>query len=179
MADDISRVEQGTAAQDSDSLWLPDYFTAQAGSYTGMLAIGIGYQPFDYLRSDVSFGFVPESVGGTSIQSLAWKTNLRFCGFRDFYGVGSTLSTGLGLLYGFDRDLFLALPEKYPAGYYPPTAIRVLLSVAINLEVANQEEVFFDYSWHDSGVYRYLESDRFESLFELGTYGIGYRHFFQ
>ena len=175
LADQIQESPSGPEAESRWERLHPDYLVFQTGGYTGLLSAGIGYRFLSYLVSDVSAGYVPKSVGGTTIRSLAWKTGILFCGFNEIHGVSSVLRAGLGLLYGIDKDLFVTLPGHYPPGYYPATAFRFIEYLAIEFEFGPKHNLYLEYTVHDSGLFRYMESERLESIAELGTYAVGYR----
>jgi hypothetical protein len=133
--------ELGTSRQpppEQRSLHAIDHLKLQSGGYLGLATVGVGLAAFqDHLNVTGYYGWVPEEVGGTSVHSLTLMitgraSRLRLDGVRwvpVYAGAGALYVQGHG---GF----FLSVPDRYPAGYYPPTGIRAFAVVGSELELS-------------------------------------------
>ena len=144
----------------------PDSIVTQTGGYTGLATIGVGYDIGKYYRTDVIAGYVPEIVGGEDLWSLSWKNTFVApkMGRIEPY-------LGLNLLYSFDDDTYVTLPEQYPRGYYPTTALRT----AAYIGVSDLSGLYAELTTLDHYMEAYVRSDGELNYWEIGTYAIGYR----
>lgn len=121
-----------TAQPDDPVAWvLPDYAKVQTGGWLGLATIGLGWEIFnDTVNATAYYGYVPKSVGGTTIHSVTWNVSLRPMTVPLGEVSWEPVYVGLGAVYAFGRDFFLDTPERYPEDeYYPATGRRMLLSV--------------------------------------------------
>jgi len=102
---------------------------------------------------------------------------------RDF-GI-SPVNFGMAVLVGSHKDLFVELPDKYPSGYYNPTAIRLIFNYQSILHLSEKTEVYFDISVLDVGLISYVREPEFfmDNYDYLGlegvtNWGFGMRHQF-
>ena len=129
------------AQSDAVDWLLPDYAKLQSGGWLGVATAGLGWELFDdTINASVYYGYVPSSVGGTSVHSVAWQASLRPATVSAFGLSWEPLYVGLGAVYVFGRDFFIGTPSRYPEeDYYPPTGRRLLYSVGTEIRRATTE----------------------------------------
>ncbi len=76
------------------------------------------------------------------------------------------------MLYGPDRELFLLLPEKYPRGYYPPTALRFIVFPGLTVALSRKFNLEFNYRYLDSEILAYKDSPGDWISGQIGSLGI-------
>jgi hypothetical protein len=122
--------------------YVPDQLKLQLAGNVGFVSPGVGYAFLRRrLETDLFFGWVPESIGGTDILSVTAK--LTGQPFRmDVRGVElRPVTIALQLTYTFGDEYFVRPPSQFPGGYYDfPTAIRAGLAVgsAATMRVGNR-----------------------------------------
>jgi hypothetical protein len=165
-----------TATVEASRPWIPypDFYPVHIGSYQGFLAAGVGYK-FGSIEVQGLLGFVPAAIGGRDIVQTTAKSLFDILKIERGQWQ-SRLMLGLGLLYGASDKLFVLLPDKYPAGYYPPSAIRFLLLTGIKQKLSKNHELAFEFAWFDSQLERLYEDGQADGLFRRGTYGLSYRY---
>jgi hypothetical protein len=139
--------------------WSPYYLKAQFAGDVGLASVGIGRHLFhSRLESDLSVGFLPKSVGGDHIFTVALKSTL--LPFRpkairkiDWH----PFTTGVQLGYTFGGDYFAAegFLSRYPNSYYR-------FSTALNFYLFAGGQVNFT---------RVEKLHRFAAYYEAGTMG--------
>jgi hypothetical protein len=171
-----SRAFAQTAVAEARHPWIPypDFYPVHTGSYQGFLATGVGYK-FGGIEAQGLLGYVPAAIGGRDLLQATAKSLIDILTVERNQWQ-SRLVVGLGLLYGQSDKLFVLLPDKYPAGYYPPSAIRFLLLTGVKQRFSKEHEVAFEFAWFDSELERLYEDGQLDGIFRRGTYGIGYRY---
>lgn len=110
--------------------YIPDYAKIQFSGNLGLLSAGLGYEVFsNILYSELLYGFVPKSVSNAeNIHLISIKNTFPI--FTKAIG-GFTLSPIAGFTASLEtgNNSFLVLPDKYPKGYYVPSAIHFTLFV--------------------------------------------------
>ncbi|GAA4301684.1 hypothetical protein [Nibribacter koreensis] len=100
----------------------PYYVKAQFAGDIGLLSVGIGRESFNRkLTTDVSVGYLPESVGGDAIFTVALKSTMlplkpvRIKSLDWYY-----LTAGAQVSYTFGDEYFAweGYLSKYPNSYY-------------------------------------------------------------
>ena len=118
--------------------WIvPDYAKIQSGGWIGLITAGLGYEFFDD-RLDVGayYGYLPESVGGTTVHTLAWHVGVRPLTLLAPEARWEIAYFGVGAAHSFGRNFFVKVPDRYPDGwYYPPTGMRLLAFVGTELGI--------------------------------------------
>jgi hypothetical protein len=110
--------------------YVPDYAKMQFAGNLGVLSVGVGYQLFNnVLYTELLYGYVPVSISkANEIHLISIKNTFPL--FRKkignytvspIAGFTGTLETG--------NNSFLVLPDKFPKGYYVPSAIHFTLFI--------------------------------------------------
>ena len=121
-------------AQEKDSIqdkswYTPDYVKMQFAGNIGFLSVGAGYQLFnDVLYTELLYGFVPKSISRSENIHLITLKNT-FPLYRKKIGKDLTLIpiAGIAVTYDVGSTTFTTLPDKFPEGYYFPTAFHATL----------------------------------------------------
>lgn len=157
---------------------LIDYMLLQSGGYLGFIAMGIGMD-FERHKIGMMIGYVPENIGGVEITQLDFKYD-----WHPFQAIPFTISDkntwidpyyiGLSLIYGEHDDLYLELPEQYPSGYYPSTALRYTLNVGASLQY-ERHTFFIEYNILDVNLVTFIKHPNFfiDNYDYFGLEGIG------
>ena len=108
----------------------PDYAKMQFAGNLGVLSVGVGYQLFDkVLYTELLYGYVPVSISkANEIHLISIKNTFPL--YRKKIG-NYTVSPIAGFTGSLEtgNNSFLVLPDKYPKGYYVPSAIHFTLFV--------------------------------------------------
>ena len=167
----------GTSSEEVESR-LIDYTVLQSAGYLGFIAVGVG-KDFGRHKINMLIGYVPEDVGGVEV----WQYNLKY-DWHPFQAI--QLETpyeniwidpyyiGMSIIYGDHDDLFLELPEQYPSGYYPPTALRYTLNVGASLQ-HGRHTFFIEYSILDVNLVTFIKHPKFftDNYDYFGLEGLG------
>jgi len=114
-----------------DKLWyVPDYVKTQFAGNLGVLSVGVGYQFFNsLLYTELIYGYVPVAISKSNeIHLISLKNTFPL--FRKKIG-NYTVSPIAGFTGSLEtgNNSFLILPDKYPKGYYVPSAIHFTLFI--------------------------------------------------
>ncbi len=124
------------------NLILPDFAKLQSGGWFGLATAGLGYEFFnDNMNLSMYYGFLPASMGGNTVHSLSWKLDLRPATIKVGEAEWEVITFGLGFIYGFGESMFLRLPNRYPRGYYLPTAVRLIGALGSEFRVGAGEQI--------------------------------------
>ena len=108
----------------------PDHIKVQYAGGMGFISIGAGYSTKNQkLEGDLSYGYLPKSVGGIRIHSISGRvTWIPIHPVRVKKYQVEPLMTGLIVNYNFGKQYFSFDPPYYPYRYYSfPTAIHSAL----------------------------------------------------
>jgi hypothetical protein len=111
------------------SWYTPDYVKMQLAGNIGFVSLGIGYEVFeDVLFSELLYGYVPKSISRADRIHLITVKNT-FPILKKEIGENLTISPIAGITTTLDigTTTFTTLPNKYPDGYYVPTAVHFTL----------------------------------------------------
>ncbi len=105
----------------------PDHIKVQYAGGMGFISIGAGYNTKNQkLEGDLSYGYLPKSVGGIRIHSISGKVTwipINSVSIKKYQV--EPLMTGLIVNYSFGKQYFSFDPPYYPYRYYSfPTAIH-------------------------------------------------------
>lgn len=172
-------------ARDTDRLgWAaPDFAKIQTGGYSGLFTVGLGYAVFsDVLNLGLDYGYVPESHAGRTVHSLTASLGIRPFDVR--LGRFRLLPAYLwaGVLHTWGDGYFFTPGERYPPGYYRPTAVHVLYGIGAELDWMPPASSWFE----RHGVYwevrafgpyfvTYLENRDELGLDDVVVSAVGYR----
>lgn len=162
--------------------YVPDFVESQSGGYVGYVSAGFGYRLSRHWDTDFLFGYVPECEGGEDLYQVSWKNGIHpfKYDFRKDGGkaVGelSIFYIAVTVVYGFDNDLFLNLPDRYPEGHYPPTALHLALGLGAGARYGSHG-LFFEASALDSGIRAYFYNFGFLNIGDITTFAAGYRFY--
>lgn len=148
----------------------PHSLSIQTGSYAGTYNLGLGYQPSIYYSNDFSIGISNFDLVQLNTKHVLTSLYQRINSvpFR-FYGGGQAM-----YLVG-DKDVFVLSPSKYPADYYPPTAIRTALILGSETKY-ERFNFFFEVAVLDFELETYYRSEGNLHIQEIGTYGLGFKY---
>ncbi len=112
--------------------WLPNTFAAQTAGNIGFVALGAGYTYYKgSVVTQLLYGYVPESVGGISIHTLAFKQQLYPLRLqKDFPSLSSPIYLGFTANIGLGDQYMLFLKDRF-RDYYWPSALRFSLFTGI------------------------------------------------
>jgi hypothetical protein len=151
---------------------IPDYAVTQVGGYVGAHTLGLGYDINKYYQAGAIIGYVPSFLAKEDLWSLTWKNSIGF-----YKHTGITPYVGTSLIYSFDSDTFVELPDQYPRGYYAATALRA--APYVGAQYKYERNVFYaEYTSLDHYLESYVRSDGELKFHEVITYAIGYRKYF-
>ena len=110
----------------------PDYAKMQFAGNLGLLSVGVGYQLFNkVLYTELLYGYVPVSISkANEIHLISIKNTFPL--YRKKIG-NYTVSPIAGFTGSLEtgNNSFLVLPDKYPKGYYVPSAIHFTLFIGV------------------------------------------------
>ena len=163
--------------------WAPDYAKLQTGGYAGLLTAGLGYAAFDdVLNVTLLYGYVPEAIAGRTVHSLhlafvVRPLELSIASFRLIPAYA-----GVGVLYTWGDGYFVALPERYPAGYYRSTALQLTAHLGAELDLAMEPRspferhgLYLELCALEVFVGRYLRNPESIGVTEVVSLAVGYR----
>ena len=152
----------------------PDAVVAQSAGYLGALYLGAEYAVTEYYAIDFGYGYTPKALAGIDIQQYSLRNSIRFSLIENkLFHLGTHL--GLGLTYGNNNRLFIKQPEKYPIGYYQPSALRYILSWGLHTQVAGVE-VFSGLAFLDTELSPYYNQNwEPADEIQIGSFSIGCR----
>lgn len=169
MADELSPKEETR---------LIDYMVLQTGGYLGFVTVGVGMD-FERHKVDMLIGYVPESIGGIEIMQLDFKYDWHPFKAIQLETPYENISIdpyylGFSIIYGHHDDLFVELPDQYPSGYYPPTALRYTLNAGTSLR-HGRYTFFIEYSILDINFVTFIKHPKFftENYDYFGLEGLG------
>jgi hypothetical protein len=146
---------------------------AQTGAQKGLLHVSAGYRFFDKHQLSVGYGTVPKLTDHDELS--IYSLNYMFHGSTTFdvEFLGSVFAVkpvnfGVAAIQGDHEQLFKDLPERYPEGYYYPTANRILFEYQAEVSVSNKTDVFFKVSILDVGLANYVRNFSFYRSNYLG-----------
>ena len=162
----------------------PDFVRLQYGGWIGAMNIAAGYAALDdVVNVSVGFGFTPQQLGGQEVLNVDVTLALRpfhiDLGARDWTLV--PLELGGALMYVFGDQYHVAVPSRYPSGYYPPTALHWLAHVGVELAwqprhgLFARQAIFYRATTLDTFAMSFLENrDRLDVL-DVVSSAVGYR----
>ena len=176
-----SQVKDQQVTEAEQASWLDHeyldntYVELQSGSLLGLAHGSFGKVFADNHHVKAGFGYVPkmDDHAEMSMVSLAYRYQHPFA----FQIAGKNVkpfSVGIALLRGEHRKLFASLPDKYPSGYYAPTAFRIIFNYQASVEVTPKLEAYLDFSVIDMGMASYIREPEFflDNYDYLGLEGI-------
>lgn len=104
--------------------YVPDYVKAQFAGNIGFISVGAGYNLLSNLiQSEILYGYVPSSIGGSTIHTLALKNSFLIYDYTfSKYILTPYAGFTTNLEMGGNSDGFFS--EKYDDGYYKTNAIH-------------------------------------------------------
>jgi hypothetical protein len=170
MAQEISVYKEGT----TENPWLPDSAITQHAAYAGYLAAGFGYEWRDTWALDLLYGYTPPELAGEAVHSWTLKSlaYLGAIGYQDLVRLRPYL--GLSLNYSPDSELFLKVPDQYPRGYYPASALRPALVGGLEFLVQRQLAIAFEFAVLDSELAYFNDAKSFNPKY-MGSSGLSVR----
>jgi hypothetical protein len=154
--------------------WVPNSAITQHAAYAGYLAAGFGYEWRDTWALDLLYGYTPQELAGEAVHSWTLKSvaYVASIGSRDTVRLRPYM--GLSVNYSPDSELFLRVPQHYPPGYYPASAIRPAVIGGLEFRVQNQLAVGFEFAVLDSEL-AYLRDARTFDPEYMGSSGLSVR----
>lgn len=147
----------------------PDSWHMHFFGYRGLINLGLGYDVSQWFKSGFSLGFTPQDNGDNRFQ-------LNFS--HEFHAPpkNSLVSpfAGFTVLYGLGSDLFIELPEEYPSGYYPPSALRASLDLGLKIFAGISNHLIIQYSILDSEIAPLANSYQSIGDIDFGSWLLGW-----
>lgn len=156
-------VEEQASESWLDSPYLDNtYAELQSGSLLGLVHGSFGKVFADNHHLKAGFGYVPKMDDHVEMSMVSFA--YRYQNPWAFDVAGKTVkpfSVGIAVLRGEHRQLFAKLPEKYPDGYYTPTAFRIIFNYQASVQITPEVEAYFDVSVLDVGMVSYVREPEF------------------
>lgn len=183
-SDDVSKSSKNINKQEvleetKDHYWfLPDLIMFQTAGYIGYFVGGFGYNFFDnHLETIISYGYVPENIGGKKIHTFAFKNS--FYPFKLNINKNIEIAPfymGITALFALDRNLYWEYSTDCPKFYYPPTGTHLALNIGTQVTVYTKNTFFVELSMLDTYAKAYFWDDhKYLKFNECVTLAIGYK----
>ena len=143
---------------------LIDYMLIQSGGYLGFIAVGVG-KDFGHHKINMLIGYIPEYIGGVEVWQFDFKYDWHPLHSIPFGAPQENIQLdpfyiGVSAIYGVHDDLFVDVPDQYPAGYYPATARHYTLNIGTSLQY-DKHIFFLEYSALGVGLLAYKRDPKF------------------
>lgn len=169
------------------SSWaMEEYMDVQSGSLMGLGHVSYGARFNERHNVMVGAGYVPKL--SYHREMMLYSLRYRYDHVAQWNIGGMTFkpfSVGAGFLIGDHSDLFLILPDRYPEGYYAPSALRIVFNYQASLQVTPKVNAYFDISIVDVGLLGYVREPEFYrdnydyfGLEGITNWGFGVRYVF-
>lgn len=161
------------------------YLDLQTGSLMGLVHASYGAKigAHNFLAG---IGYVPKLSYHSEMMLYSLRYRYDHSASWDVAGMKlSPFNFGAGLLIGDHSDLYTELPDRYPSGYYTPTAFRIVFNYQATLQVTESWKAYFDMSILDVGLIGYIrepeffnDNYRYFGLEGITNWGVGARYAF-
>ena len=126
----------------------PHSLYLQYAGNTGLISFAAGrYIPDKRLNSHLVYGYLPASVNGVTVHTLALKVSCRIADTRVAPDLFLQYYIGLTTLYGVTRNTYLNYPDYFPDKYYASNAFHVSPYLGFHINAlrknSHQDKVFF------------------------------------
>ncbi len=141
---------------------MESYVDVQSGSLMGLVHASYGARFNEHHNVMTGIGYVPKLSYHREMALYSLRYRYDHSAQWDIRGMGfKPFSVGAGFLIGEHSDLFLQLPDRYPSGYYAPSALRIVFNYQATLEITPQLSAYFDMSIIDVGLIGYIREPEF------------------
>lgn len=154
-----------------------DYLKVQYAGEIGFLSIGMGKRFGDVYSLEIFNGFVPESIGGNEIESIAIKNIFDIVDFSIF-NKNMIFYFGLNLYHVTGLDYQSSRHSSYPETYYRLGSIRGLLSFGLDFNLNATHGFYLESGLNDIILTNYLNNPDDVDLSKYVSHGIGYKNIF-
>ncbi|MDY6934082.1 MAG: hypothetical protein SVZ03_07655 [Spirochaetota bacterium] len=164
---------------------LPEIITIQTAGYIGFVAIGIGHSYYsNFWETGLFYGYVPESIGGCDIHTIAWKNSFYPFEYAPLEKITvSPIYFGITMLCALDKNLYWHSATDAPQweGYYFPTGIHFTFNIGFKILKESSSpntyhSLFIEISSLDIYIKSYLYDDNeYLGLRDIATLAIGYK----
>ncbi len=157
--------------------FIPDFAKIQFAGNVGFISVGAGYSFWnDKYNMSFIYGYVPESKGGTEIQSFTNKNTFRLYSLKLNQSVVS-FTTGGFVNFETGKNSYLTLPDHYPSDYYETNSFHfgVYAGVKYNKPIEGgfirQLEYYAEYGTLLKYIYYNFmaKEDRFSNIYSLAV----------
>ena len=168
-----------TLAQKERAALLPDHAALQYAGSLGVAAGGVGYRNGKgNVESEFLFGYLPPSVGGDRLFTVALKSNwMPFLLFRSKKIQLYPLQTGVMVSHTFGNQFFRTPPAHYPKSYYSfSTAIHAYWQFGSRLSVPFQDkrlELFYEFNASAEEIVTMAQNPNFITPGKIFSLAIG------
>ncbi|MFW7379015.1 MAG: hypothetical protein ACOH5I_09440 [Oligoflexus sp.] len=161
------------AKADTEDWWLPENMLVQSLGYQGAISLGGSYEITDWYALDLLYGYSSSAISGHTVQLLTVKNRFFWTGGYLESDLASRVYLGIGFINGLNSGLFYRLPDRYPRGYYAPTALRSSLHLGWEGRLSQKwstygELVYLDSEWAPALVHSQSMNFR-----EFGSFALG------
>jgi hypothetical protein len=156
---------------------LPHYVKLQFAGGIGFLSGGFGYESKNKkFQADLSYGYVPENVGGIEIHSVTGKLTWAPVSRRLKNTMQlDLLTTGLYINYAFGKQYFLFSPENYPLKYYGiPSALHMGIFIGEGIRW-KRLALYYELGSTDRELSSFITNARSINFTDILNLGIGIR----
>lgn len=171
-------------AQPHSPWYLPQHIKVQFAGNVGVFSIaGSRFSQNKHWESDFSYGYVPKSVAGVDIHTLALKGNYYPWSWRlnDKYRLYPGY-VGVGLNYTFGAQYNTIFDKKYPKTYYQflPLQIAPLLGIRLDhgkklTSTAVSPGVYLEVATTHMYLIHYINNPDFLSVTDIFNVALGVR----
>ena len=163
----------------------PDHIKVQYAGGMGFISIGAGYNTKNQkLEGDLSYGYLPESIGGVSIHSISGKVTwipINSVSIKKYHV--EPLMTGLIVNYNFGKQYFSFDPPNYPYRYYSfPTAIHSALFLGSRIgfnfpanTVVRRLSLYYEILSYDREIISFVSNTKSLQVDDIITLSLGIR----
>ncbi|MEH0155728.1 hypothetical protein V6R21_16385 [Limibacter armeniacum] len=112
--------EPSFAQTETKHWYSPNHVKLQYAGNNGWLSTGVGYS---FLKKkswlmDFMYGYVPKSIGGTTIHVLSWKNTFILYRIKINEKVAISPTIGINSIFDISNNSDYNLPDKFAEDYY-------------------------------------------------------------
>ena len=173
------------SAQKKSLIKPPDHIKIQYAGGTGFIAVGVGYtNKQQKLEADLYYGYLPKSIGGVRIHSVAAKVTwipIHSVSIKKYQV--EPLMAGLVVNYSFGKQYFSFDPSNYPYRYYSfPTAIHSALFLGSRIgfnfpanTFVRRLSLYYEILSYDREIISFTSNTKSLQLGDIVTLSLGIR----
>jgi hypothetical protein len=153
-----------------------DRINIQYAGEIGLVAMGLGKKVSHTYSFDVFYGYVPESIAGSEIETYAFKNQWNWIAFEhsqmhfQWYG-GLNFYHVIGLRYQSSRLI------SYPRNYYSMSSIRALLLHGLLIRSSkSRHQYYIETGINDFWLINWMNNQDVINGFDYFSWSVGWRY---